>query len=151
MKIAITSDHRGVDLTKKINKHLLEKGIETVVFESKSATDNYTDQGKEPLKLVQSKECDFAILICGTGVGMGIIANRMKGIFAVHAREESEAYFARRHENANVLVLVAGYGDENYTVKLCSRKANRIVDAFLNTEFEGGRHQKRIEKIEKEY
>ena len=92
MKIAITSDHRGIELTKKINKHLIDQGIETVVFESKNSTDDYTDQGKIPLKLVQNKDCEYTILICGTGVGMGIIANRMKGIYAVHAREEAEAY-----------------------------------------------------------
>ena len=150
MKVVITTDHRGVDLMNKIVKHLNNMNVETKVFPSVSATDSYTDQGADPIKLVQSGKYDRAILICGTGVGMAIIANRAKGIFAVHAREESEAYFARRHEDANVLVFGAGYGDEKHSVKMCSRKANRIVDVFLNTEFEGGRHKERMSKIDKE-
>ena len=76
-----------------------------------------------------------------------MVANRFKGIYAVHANDPAVAYFARRHENANVLVLGAGYNDDKYKVKLSYSKIKLIIDAFLDTDFEGGRHTRRVDKI----
>ena len=79
---------------------------------------------------------------------MAICANRVKGVFAVHAKDEADAYFARRHENSKVLVLGAGYSDGIYEVKMTLSKAKKIIDTFLNTEFEGDRHKNRIKKVD---
>ena len=147
-KIVITCDHRGDDLCKVINKHLVESGYETILILSQGPTDDYVDNGNIALDKLKSKEADRAILVCGTGIGMAMIANRRKGVYAVHAKEEADAYFARRHENANVLVFGSGYGDGVREVKLCKRKAKRIIDVFLTTEFEGGRHVRRIKKVD---
>ena len=149
-KIVIACDHRGDAFCEKINKHLIEKGYETIFFSSQSVKDDYIDNAKKALDALTKKQVTKAILVCGTGVGMAICANRKKGVFAVHAREESEAYFARRHEDANVLVFGAGYSDGIKEVRLCLRKAKRIVDTFLSTEFEGGRHAQRIKKVDRD-
>ena len=147
-KIVITCDHRGDDFCKVVNKHLEALGYESIYIPSQSPTDDYVDNGNIALDMLESHKVDKAILVCGTGIGMAMIANRRKGVYAVHAKEESDAYFARRHENANVLVFGSGYSDGIREVKLCKRKAKRIVDVFLNTEFEGGRHIRRLKKVD---
>ena len=149
-KIVVACDHRGDDFCKNINKYLVEQGHEVTLILSQSPTDDYIDNGKIALKLLKDKKVEYAILVCGTGIGMAIIANRQKGIFAVHAKEEADAYFAKRHENANVLVFGSGYSDGVKEVKLCKRKAKRIIQTFLDTPFEGDRHIRRIKKVDQE-
>ena len=148
MKIVVTCDHRGDDFCKVIQKYLLELGHEVMFIPSQSPTDDYVDNGNIALDILVSGKVERAILVCGTGIGMAMIANRRKGVYAVHAKEEADAYFARRHENANVLVFGSGYSDSVREVKLCKRKAKRIIDVFLSADFEGGRHIKRLEKVD---
>ena len=147
-RISIAFDHRGEKLASVLRDFLKKSGYEVSMGTSR-AGDDYIDNAIPAINDVKSKKSDFAILICGTGVGMAIVANRHSGIFAVHAKEPAEAHFARVHENANVLVLGAGYADEQYEVKLSSQRAKQIVQAFLTSNFEGGRHQRRVEKIER--
>lgn len=147
-KIVITCDHRGDEFCKKINKYLLNKGYSTNLILSQSSTDDYVDNGKIALDLIANRECEWGILVCGTGIGMAICANREKGIFAVHAKDEADAYFARRHENSKVLALGCGYSDGVYEVKMTFSKAKKIIDTFLETEFEGDRHKRRIKKVD---
>jgi len=149
-KVVIACDHRGDVFCEKINNHLKSKGFDSILISSQSPTDDYVDNGRIALDMMKKKQVDYAILVCGTGIGMAVIANRMKGIFAVHAREESEAYFARRHENANVLVFGCGYSDGKVDIKLCTRKAKRIIDTFFSTDFEGDRHIRRIKKVDED-
>ena len=87
------------------------------------------------------------ILLCGTGVGMNVVANKFAGIRSVLPSEEGSAYFARCDEDANTIVFAAGKADEKYEVKLCKRKMIRILDVFINTDFEGGRHLRRLGQI----
>ena len=148
-KVVIAFDHRGQNLANGVKKHFEKLGYTVSIGESHDG-DDYVDNAIPALKGIVSKTYDFGVLICGTGVGMAIVANRHKGILAVHANDEATAHFARRHEDANVLVLGAGYEDDDYAVKALSlTKACKIVDAFINAEFEGGRHKKRVNKVNK--
>lgn len=147
-KIAIAFDHNGKNLALLLQKHLIAKGVE-VFMGGCSSGDDYADRAKPALLCLKHKKCDACILICGTGIGMSMVANRFDGAYGVLAQTPADAYFGRRHENSNVLILPAGYSDGVMTIKLSNKKATDIVDTFLSTEFEGGRHIQRIEKIDK--
>ena len=146
--IVIAFDHRGESLATEIKNHL-EKKKYSVSMGTSIEGDDYIDNALPAIDEVKTRRADFAILICGTGVGMAIVANRFSGIFAVHAKDPAEAHFARVHEDANVLILGAGYSDDQYEVQMGQNKAKKIVDAFLSSSFEGGRHERRIRKIDK--
>ena len=138
--IAIGSDHGGYDLKMKIIAHLQERGLEVKDFGcyDKSSCD-YPDFAEKACKLVQQGEATYAILVCGTGIGMCIAANKMKGIRAALCGDTFSAHFTRAHNDANVMTLgarVVGPG-----------LAEFIMDEFLKTPFEGGRHARRIAKI----
>ena len=140
MKISIGSDHKGYALKEKIKKcftgseaEFLDKGA----FSDESV--DYPDYAKLVSEDVLDKKCDFGILICESGIGMSIAANKFKGILAAYVINEKTAISARRHNNANVLVL--GSAVINH------EDACRIVEAFAKEKFEGGRHEKRINKI----
>ena len=148
-KIVITCDHRGDEFCTKINEYLLKKGYYTTFIPSQGPKDDYVDNGKIALDMIKKAKCDWGILVCGTGIGMAICANRVKGVFAVHAKDEADAYFARRHENSKVLVLGSGYSDGHHEIKMTITKAKKIIDTFLTTDFEGERHIRRIEKVDK--
>ena len=141
MKVAIASDHAGFSLKEVLRKYLEENGYEVVdkgPYDDKSV--DYPDFAKKLTTEVLEKNVDFGIGICGTGIGISIACNRVKGIRGALCSEPLSAELTRRHNNANVLNLGGRIiGDE---------LAKEIVDVFLNTEYEGGRHQKRIEKIE---
>lgn len=141
MKIAITSDHAGVELKKILKEHIEAKGIEVSDLgpNDKNSVD-YPDYAKKLCEKVINKEADFGIAICGTGVGMSIACNKVKGIRASLCSEPLSAKFTRLHNNSNVLCLGARViGDE---------LAKYIVDVYLENDFEGGRHQTRIDKLE---
>lgn len=148
-KIVITCDHRGDEFCTKINEYLLKKGYFTNLILSQGPKDDYVDNAKIALKMIKDKKFDWGIFVCGTGIGMAICANRVKGVFAVHAKDDADAYFARRHENSKVLALGCGYSDGVHEVKMNISKAKKIIDTFLTTAFEGDRHNKRIEKVDK--
>ena len=137
--IAIGSDHAGYALKCEMIKHLEEKGVEFIDCGCNGESVDYPDIAEKTCEKVTSGEADKAILICGTGVGISISANKIKGIRA--ALCWYSAKYTRLHNDANVLCMggrVIGAG-----------LAAEIVDVFLDTEFEGGRHARRVEKIMK--
>lgn len=138
--IAIGSDHGGYLLKEEIKKHIKEKGYEFKDFGTDStASCDYPVYAEKVCRAVQSGECEKGILICGTGIGMSMCANKCKGIRAAVCGDHFSAEFTRKHNNANVLCLgarVIGAG-----------VAMQLVDIFLTTEYEGGRHEKRVEMM----
>lgn len=138
--IAIGSDHGGYLLKEEIKKHLEEKGYEFKDFGTDStASCDYPVYAEKVCRAVQSGECEKGILVCGTGIGMSMCANKCKGIRAAVCGDHFSAEFTRKHNNANVLCLgarVIGAG-----------VAMQLVDIFLTTEYEGGRHEKRVEMM----
>ena len=139
--IAIGSDHGGYLLKEEVKKYLDEKEIPYIDFgtDSEERVD-YPIYAEKVAKAIQNNECEKGILICGTGFGVSIVANKFKGIRCAKCNDEAEAKFSRMHNNSNVLALGADYMDTN--------KAVRIVRTWLATEFEGGRHEARIKMIE---
>lgn len=144
--IAIGADHGGYKLKEEIKKYFEEKGIEYKDFGTYSEERvDYPDIAKAVSKAVQSKKCDRGILICRSGYGMSMVANKFKGIRSAPCFEETAAKFSRMHNDSNMLALGADY--------VTTSKAIQIVRVWIATEFEGGRHSDRlalIEEIEKE-
>ncbi len=140
MKISLGSDHRGYKYKEQIKGYLNARGIETEDFGcSSEQSADYPDHGIKAAEAVASGKVESGIIICGSGNGMMIAANKVEGIRAGFAINEEMSELARAHNNANVLVL-----SEMYTPEA---KIQAIVDAFLNTKFEGGRHARRVDKI----
>lgn len=140
MKLAIGSDHAGFNLKNEIIKHLTDKGIEFKDFGTytKDSCD-YPDYALKVAKEVAEKNYDLGILVCGTGIGISIAANKVRGIRAAVCSDVFSAHASREHNNANILALgerVVGAG-----------LALDIVDSFLNAGFQGGRHANRVNKI----
>jgi ribose 5-phosphate isomerase B len=139
MKIAIGSDHRGLELKQKVIKLVTDAGNEYKDFGAYSeARVDYPNIAEAVGKAVASGQYDRGILICGTGIGMCIAANKVKGIRAGLAVNEFMALRSRQHNNANILCL----GAENDESQLA-----QMVKAFLTTQFEGGRHQARVDEM----
>ena len=139
--IAIGSDHGGYKLKEEIKKYLEEKEIEYTdcgTFDEESV--DYPEIAQAVSSEVQDGHAEKGIIICRSGIGMSIVANKFKGIRCAKCNDEQEAKFSRMHNNANVLALGADYMDTN--------KAIRIVRTWIATEFEGGRHENRIKMIE---
>ncbi len=140
MKIAIGNDHAAVELKNHIVKYLEDKGYEMVnLGTDTNESCDYAVYGKKVADAIVSGECDLGILICGTGIGISLAANKVKGIRAAVCSEPYSARLTRQHNNANIIAFGARVVDE--------KTAETIVDEFLNAEFEGGRHQKRIDQI----
>ena len=144
--IAIGSDHGGYKLKEEIKKYLDEKEIKYIdcgcISEDRV---DYPDIAKLVAEKVQNKECEEGIVICRSGIGMSIVANKFKGIRCAKCNDEEEARLSRAHNDSNVLALGADYIETD--------KAIRMVRMWISTEFEGGRHQERvklIDEIEKE-
>ena len=140
MKLAIGNDHAAVDLKFEIMEHLKSQGVEVVnVGTDTNERFNYPVAGYKVAKLVAAGEVDGGVLICGTGVGISLSANKVKGIRAALCGDVFSATMSREHNNANVICLgerVLGPG-----LAVC------VLDAWLDTEFAGGRHQRRVDKI----
>jgi ribose 5-phosphate isomerase B len=140
MRIAIGSDHRGVELREKMISFLQELGQEVVDVGTSSAEDvDYPDIAEVVARQVSRQEVDRGILICGTGLGMCIVANKIPGIRAAPCYDDLSAEISRRHNDLNVLCLSGDLMGE--------RLADRIVQTWLDTPFDGGRHARRIQKI----
>lgn len=138
MRIALGSDHGGLELKNTIIDYLNEKGIEIKDFGTytKESCD-YPKYGELVAEAVATSEYDLGILVCGTGLGISLAANKVKGIRAACVSDVFSAKMSKAHNNANILALgerVVGKG-----------LALEIVEAWLGTEFEGGRHQKRVD------
>ncbi|MEA1973728.1 MAG: ribose 5-phosphate isomerase B [Candidatus Cloacimonadota bacterium] len=137
-KVAIASDHAAFELKEELINHFTD--IDFVDFGTSSVESmDYPDTGFEGAEAVANNSCDFGIIMCGSGIGMSIVANKVKGIRAALCQSKEFAQLSRKHNNANVLVIPG-----RFTAK---HIAFDIVDAFLKTKFEGGRHQRRIDKI----
>jgi len=140
MRIAIGSDHRGLDLKGAIMEYCGEWGMECHDCGCYSTDSvDYPDIAKAVGKMVGEETCDFGILICGTGIGMSIAANKVKKVRAALCCDTFHAERARQHNDANILCL----GAEKTDVDM----ARVIVNVFLTTPFEGGRHLTRVKKI----
>lgn len=140
MKIAIGCDHVGFEYKMKVIEHLKEKGIEVVDFGTNSTErTDYPIYGKAVGEAVAKGECDKGILICGTGVGISLAANKVKGVRAVVCSEPYSALLSRQHNDTNILA----FGSRVVGLDL----ALMIVDIWLSGEFEGGRHARRVEMI----
>ena len=140
MRIAIGSDHRGYEIKSKIIS-LLESGghtVEDVGAESDQSVD-YPDYAAMVGEKVSTAEVDRGILICGTGIGMAITANKFTGVRAASCHDELTAEMSRRHNDLNILCLSADM--------LGEKLVDRMVEVWLKTDFEGGRHARRVEKI----
>ncbi len=140
MKIGLGCDHGGVDLKADIKKHLESKGIECVDYGTNgTASVDYPEYGKIVAEAVAEGSCDYGIIVCGTGLGISMAANKVKGIRCAVVSDTFTAEMSKLHNNANMLALgarVVGAG-----------LALRIVDVWINAEFEGGRHERRVNQI----
>lgn len=140
--IGIGSDHGGFELKEKIVKHLKEKGIEVADYGTYSAESvDYPDIAEKVCRHILDGSCESGILICGTGIGISIAANKIKGIRAALCSDVYSAKMTKRHNNANVITLGGRVIGEEL--------AYEIIDAWMDASFEGGRHQARVDKISK--
>lgn len=140
MKIGIGSDHGGYDLKEIIKEHLKSEGIEVIDYGANSGESvDYPDYGQKVGEAVVSGECDRGIVLCGTGIGISIAANKVKGVRCALCSDPFSAKMARMHNDANVISLGGRV--------LGDALAKDIVDSWLKSEFEGGRHERRINKI----
>ena len=141
MKIAIGCDHGGYLLKQDVLIWLEEHDIDVEDFGcySRESVD-YPAYGEKVGRAVASGEADFGIVICTTGIGISIAANKVKGIRCAHCTDVLSAEMTRRHNNANVLAMGAGLTGTNVAL--------RMVEVFLNSEFEGGRHQRRVDLLD---
>ena len=141
MKLAIGNDHAAVDLKFEIMEHLKSQGVEVVnVGTDTNERFNYPVAGYKVAKLVAAGEVDGGVLICGTGVGISLSANKVEGIRAVVCSEPYSARLSRQHNNTNIVAFGARV--------IGVETAKDIVDAWLGAEYEGGRHQVRIDMID---
>ncbi len=140
MKIAIGCDHGGLEHKNAIVEHLKERGFEIIdfgIYEQKSV--DYPEIALKVANCIASGEAERGFLVCGTGIGMSLAANKVKGIRAAACSEHFSAKYTRLHNNSNILCLggrVIGVGT-----------ALELADLFVDTEFEGGRHQRRVDMI----
>lgn len=139
--IAIGSDHAGFRLKQEIINHLKERNIEVMDLGCNGESCDYPEIAKKVCTKVRENEAEKGILCCGTGIGMSIAANKMNGIRAAVCSEHFSVKYTRLHNNTNVLCL----GERTTGAGL----ACELVDIFVDTEFEGGRHQRRVDMITK--
>jgi len=140
MKIAIGADHAGYELKEKLKQRLAAQGVQV---EDQGTVSNesvdYPDFAARVGAKVAGKQADFGLLVCGSGIGMAIAANKVPGVRAANVSSVEEAQLSREHNDANVLAVGARLLDDE--------KAWSIVDKWLHTPFAGGRHQRRVDKI----
>jgi len=140
MKLAIASDHAGFQLKEALKTAMPEHEISDFGTHSEASMD-YPDTGAAASRAVASGACELGILICGSGIGMSITANKVPGIRAALCWNTDLARLSRMHNDANILVLAGRFTAAPYAVE--------IVKSWLSTSFEGGRHQQRIDKLSK--
>ena len=140
MRIAVGSDHAGYALKQRVRPILESAGHDVVDVgtDSEESTD-YPRYAAEAARMVAAGDADRAVLACGSGVGVSIVANKVDGVRAVNAHDAEEAEMSRRHNDANVLALAGRRLEEG--------DAQGIIERFLDTDFEGGRHERRVDQI----
>jgi ribose 5-phosphate isomerase B len=142
-RIPISADHAGFELKQKLESHLRERGFEVDDLGANSPTSSdYPDYAHPLAKQVSDGEAKRGVMLCGTGLGMAYVANRYPHVRAAVVWSPEIAELARKHNDANVLVLPARF--------LSEADAEKILDVWLDTAFEGGRHERRVAKIERE-
>ena len=140
MKIALGCDHGGFALKQEVMKTLERLGHEYEDFGCYNTEScDYPDFGAAAARAVSDGRCERGIVICTTGIGISIAANKIKGVRCGHCADAYEAELTRKHNDANMLAMGAGFTG--------SKMAERMVEVFLSTEFEGGRHQRRVDKM----
>lgn len=141
MKVAIASDHAGVALKETLKSFLKSKHIDVSDLGTNSTDSvDYPDFGKLVAKAVTGKKADLGVLVCGSGIGMCMTANRLKGARAAVINDKFDAEMSRKHNNSNIACFGAR--------KLSEQDVISFLDIWLNTPFEGGRHEKRVEKMD---
>lgn len=140
MAVVVGSDHGGFALKEVLSAYLKEKGLEVIdVGCYDTASVDYPDIAEKACREVTEGRCDWGILVCGTGIGISIAANKVKGIRCALVSEAYSAEMTKRHNNANMIALGGRVTGPDL--------AKNIVDAYINAEFEGGRHEMRVNKI----
>lgn len=140
MKIALGADHAGFALKEKVREYLRSKGLEVEDFGTGNTKRvDYPDFAEKVAAEVSAKRADYGVLVCGTGIGMMMAANKVPGIRAANANNTVSARMAREHNNANVLTLGGRLIDES--------QMRKIIDTWLLTAFAGGHHELRVQKI----
>ncbi|MCO6438976.1 MAG: ribose 5-phosphate isomerase B [Phycisphaerae bacterium] len=140
MRIALACDHRGFRAKELIKAYLQKAGHDVTDFGCENTEScDYPDTGFNGAKSVAQGQSDRGILLCGTGIGMSMVANKVHGIRAALCHDELTAELSRRHNNANILCLPSDLIGEELT--------RRVVDIWLRTDYEGGRHERRLNKI----
>lgn len=140
MKLGIGNDHAAYEMKLEIKEYLESKGYEVIDFGTHSTEScNYPEFGEAVGRAVAAGEVDGGVLICGTGIGISISANKVKGVRAAVCSEPVSAALTKKHNNANIIA----FGARIVGIEM----AKAIVDAWLNAEYEGGRHQKRIDMM----
>lgn len=147
-KFVICYDHRvNSSYIEKIKETLKGKGIDYLVVEDNGETNDYPLLALKCHEWYKENNADGMILLCGTGIGMNVVANKFAGIRSVLAHSVAEAYFSRRHEDSNALVFGAGYSDGVHAVSLDLDEMAKMIDVFVETPFEGDRHIRRLGQI----
>ncbi len=142
MKISVAADHAGYELKETVKRHLTAAGHEVIDFgTSSTASTDYPDYATPAARAVASGEVERGVFVCGSGQGMVMTANKVRGVRAALAWQPDVARLSRQHNDANVLALPARF--------VSIDTALRIVDAWMDGEFEGGRHSTRVEKMMK--
>ena len=140
MKIAVACDHGGLQLKRALVRYLTSKGHEVIDFGTDTEEScDYPDYALPAAEAVAAVRCERGILVCGTGIGVSLVANKVPGIRCAHCHDTYSAKYTRLHNDANMLAFgqrVIGEG-----------LMEEIVDVFLSTDFEGGRHQRRLDKL----
>ena len=140
MKLSIACDHGAFDLKERLKAHLTSQGHQVTDCGTHSTDScDYPDFAGPAARAAASGECERGIVICTTGIGVSMTANKVKGVRCALCHEPLSAEMTRRHNDANVLAMGAGVTGGNL--------AERILDVFLTTDFEGGRHQRRVDKV----
>ena len=141
MKIAVASDHGGLSLKNSLTQYLQRKGHEVIDFGTTTAEScDYPDFARPAAEAVARGECERGIVCCTTGIGVSIVANKVRGVRCALCLNTDMASLTRHHNNANVLALGQKYVDDALAIE--------IAEIFLSTPFDGGRHTTRVEKIE---
>jgi ribose 5-phosphate isomerase B len=141
MRVALGSDHAGFDQKQRLKQHLIEQGheVEDVGTGSGDESVDYPDFAFAVGRHVAAGEVDAGVLVCGTGIGMAIAANKVDGVRAANVTDPEFATLARAHNDANIVTVSARFVPASVN--------QEIIDAFLATPFEGGRHERRVDKI----
>ena len=140
MRIALASDHAGYKLKQELLSYLSDFKVVDFGTDSSQSMD-YPDIGFAAAEAVAKGECDRGIAICGSGIGMSIVTNKVKGVRAALCTSETIARLSRQHNDTNILILPGRF--------ISFEEAKKIVDTWLNTKFDGGRHQRHLNKIKK--